>query len=75
MKDKLSELKDRIAKVQTIQRSANEMRESENGAARQMPENIHKALELTAFLHLNFVVFFAWFRQSAFPPRSCEWIT
>jgi ABC-type phosphate transport system auxiliary subunit len=29
MTDKLSELKDRIAKVQTIQRSANEMRESD----------------------------------------------
>ena len=40
MKDKLSELKDRIAKVQTIQRSANEMRESENDPNSQIKEAV-----------------------------------
>ena len=40
MKDKLSELKDRIAKVQTIQRSANEMRERENGPNSQIKETV-----------------------------------
>ena len=40
MKDKLSELKDRIAKVQTIQRSANEMRESENDPNSQIKETV-----------------------------------
>ena len=36
MKDKLSELQDRVAKVQRIQRSANEMRESEKGPNSQI---------------------------------------
>lgn len=40
MKDKLSELQDRVAKVQTIQRSANEMRESEKVPNSQIKETV-----------------------------------
>ena len=59
MKDKLSELKDRIAKVQTIQRSANEMLESENGPNSQIKEGVGSE----RFSGLDFYV-----------PSRCSWV-